>query len=62
MNLLQTGRMAVLCLLFAGGAYYQKTTTTSFAQLPDGFEFKAVADANHPLDDPVAESKSNHLS
>jgi hypothetical protein len=42
--------------LLAGCGHYEKLNTTSFTQTPSGFEFLAVANPEHPLDDPVAES------
>jgi hypothetical protein len=48
-----------LCLLaaslLAGCAWYERQTTTTFALTPKGFEYKAIADADHKLDDPAAE-------
>ena len=53
-------------VLLAGCAHYEKLNTTSFTQTGSGFEFRAVANPEHPLDDPVAESwrtgfLENHL-
>jgi hypothetical protein len=48
-----------LCLpalsLLAGCAWYERKTTTTFAVIGNGFEYKAIADADHKLDDPAAE-------
>jgi hypothetical protein len=48
-----------LCLpaasLLAGCAWYERKTTTSFAPSAKGFEFRALADSDHKLDDPAAE-------
>jgi hypothetical protein len=47
------------CLLAAsllvGCAWYERQTTTTFAVIENGFEYKAIADADHKLDDPDAE-------
>jgi hypothetical protein len=53
--------MRAMILMFAAGllagcAHYEKLNTTSFSQTASGFEFLAVANPEHPLDDPVAES------
>jgi len=49
-------------VLLAGCAHYEKLDTTSFTQTPTGFEFRAVANPEHPLDDPTAESwRTNFL-
>ena len=42
--------------LLAGCAHYEKLNTTSYTQTASGFEFRAVANPEHPLDDKVAES------
>jgi hypothetical protein len=43
-------------LLLAGCAHYEKLNTTHFTRTASGFEFRAVANPEHPLDEPVAES------
>jgi hypothetical protein len=47
------------CLLAAslltGCAWYARQTTTTFAVTESGFEYKAIADADHRLDDPEGE-------
>jgi hypothetical protein len=52
-------RMTVVMLAaaaLAGCVDYEKLNTTSFTRTASGFEFRAVADPGHPLDDPAAES------
>jgi hypothetical protein len=48
---------AILITVFlAGCAHYEKLNSTSFTQTATGFQFRAVANPEHPLDDKVAES------
>jgi hypothetical protein len=48
--------LSILALgLLAGCAHYEKLNTTSFTQTASGFEFRAVANPEHPLDDQAAE-------
>jgi hypothetical protein len=42
--------------LLVGCAHYEKLNSTSFTEKPSGFEFRAVANPEHPLEDAVAES------
>jgi hypothetical protein len=46
----------LLAALLAGCGHYERLNTTSFSRTPAGFEFRAVADPEHPLDDPTAEA------
>src|SRR5581483_10054406 len=46
--------LAALALL-AGCVDYEQLDTTSFTRTATGFEFRAVANPQHKLDDPVAE-------
>ncbi len=43
-------------LLLAACEHYEALNSTSFTQTPSGFEYRAVANPEHPLDDKVAES------
>jgi hypothetical protein len=49
-----------MCLLAAsllvGCTWYARQTTTTFAVTESGFEYKAIADADHKLDDPNGEA------
>jgi hypothetical protein len=50
-------RFALLtALLLAGCGHYEKLNSTSFSPTASGFEFRAVANPEHPLDDPAAEA------
>ena len=51
----KTALMLAVALL-AGCAHYEKLNATSFTRTASGFEFRAVANPEHPLDDRVAES------
>jgi hypothetical protein len=50
-----TGAILIAALL-AGCAHYDKLNTTSFSQTASGFEFRAAANPEHPLDDKAAEA------
>jgi hypothetical protein len=54
-------RAVILSLLavlpLCGCTYYERQTTTTFVTIPNGFEFKAIADSDHKLDDPEAEAR-----
>jgi hypothetical protein len=43
-------------VLLTGCAHYEKLNSTSFTPTATGFQFRAVANPEHPLDDKVAES------
>ena len=52
--------------LLAACGHYERLNSTSFSKTPTGFEFRAVANPEHPLDDQTAESwrmnlLENHL-
>jgi len=53
---MRTKLVALAAVLLTGCAHYEKLDSTSFTQTPTGFEFRAVANPEHPLDDKVAES------
>ena len=59
--------MRKTALVFAAASlaacgHYERLDTTHFSQTPTGFEFRAVANPDHPLDDPTAESwRTNFL-
>ncbi len=42
--------------LLAGCGHYERLNTTSFNRTASGFEFRAVANPEHPLDDQAAEA------
>lgn len=48
--------IVLLAMLLAGCAHYEKLNSTSFTQTATGFQFRAVATPEHPLDDPAAET------
>lgn len=54
--------LLVAAASLAACGHYERLNTTSFTQTPTGFEFRAIADPEHPLDDQAAESwRTNYL-
>jgi hypothetical protein len=48
--------------LLAGCGHYEKLNTTSFSQTATGFEYRSIANPEHPLDDQAAEGwRMNYL-